>query len=121
MLGHVKRSEQSQQASRIRHQSPVPVLSKKLPDTSSMWRRRRSNNKPNPTSEEAFVLSNISNDSTTGSNISDLPHQSEGKVLKFASDPNPVSQEHNMGDMSNACVIFANAEIVINQTAETPL
>ena len=67
------------------------------------------------------MLSNINNDSIIRSNISDSPQQSEGKVLKFASDPNPVTQEHNMGDVSNACVIFANAEIVANQTAETAL
>ena len=116
-----KQSEQSQQASRIRSKSPVSVLSRKLPDTSSMWRRRRSSNKSNPTCEEPFVLSNINNDSIIRSNISDPPQQSEGKVLKFASDPNPVTQEHNMGDVSNACVVFANAEIVANQTAETAL
>ena len=119
MTGHGKQSEQSQQASRIKSKSPVSVLSRKLPDTSSMWRRRRSSNKSNPTSEQSFVLSNISNDSIIGSNTSDPPQQSAGKVLEFASDPNPVTQEHNMGDVSNACVIFANAEIVANQTTET--
>ena len=100
ILRHESRSEQSQQANRIRHQSPVSLLSGKPPYTSSMWRRRRSSNKPNPDSE-SFVLSNAGYDSATGSNTADLPQQSAHNEI--TSDPTPITQEHDSGDVSDGC------------------
>ena len=120
ILRHESRSEQSQQANRIRHQSPVSLLSRKPPHTLSMWRRRRSSNKPNPDSG-SLVLSNASYDSVTGSNTADLPQQSAHNEVEFTSDPNPVTQEHDIGDISNGCVIFTNVELATNQSSETAL
>ena len=102
ILRHECRSEQSQQENRIRHQSPVSLLSRKPPHTSSMWRRRRSSNKPNPDSE-SFVLSNAGYDSATGSNTADLPQQSSHNEVEFTSDPTPITQEHDSGDVSDGC------------------
>ena len=68
-----------------------------------MWRRRRSSNKLNPDSGSFVVLSNAGYDSATGSNTADLPQQSAHNEVEFTPDPNPITQEHDIGDVSNGC------------------
>ena len=69
-------------------------------------------------SNGSFALSNNSNNSSFESDNPDSPQQSSHEMVAFTLDPNQMTQEPNIDNDSNNCVIFTNIDVV-SEAAET--